>query len=126
MRLRVTVQWTETARKSLRSLPRKVRQGLIAKIDGLKNCDPREAHKPLLGPLQGCRSIKYSRYRAIYRTETQELVSGAVLVQVKVQIILTGIRKERDKKDVYEVAKRLVELGIISSKKIGDDESKAD
>jgi hypothetical protein len=54
------------------------------------------------------------------------LVSGAVLVQVKVQIILTGIRKERDKKDVYEVAKRLVELGIIPSKKIGDDESKAD
>ena len=33
-----------------------------------------------------------------------------------------GIRKERDKKDIYQVAKKLLELGLIPSLEAEEDE----
>ena len=63
--------------------------------------------------LEGYRSIKYSRYRVLFSTETEDLAGGDILVHVIVTVVLVGIRKARDKKDVYEVAKKLVALGII-------------
>jgi len=113
MKLRVTIQWTETARKSLKQLPPKVRRGIISKIDELYECDPRQVGKPLAGPLQGFRSLEYSRYRVIIHTETETIANGKESVHVKVQVVVAGLRKERDKHDVYQVAKKLVELGVI-------------
>ena len=113
MECRVTIRWTETAANALRSLPSAVRSGMIRKVDALAKCDPRELYKPLVGTLQGYRSIKYSRYRVLFSTETKDLAGGDILVHVIVNVVLVGIRKARDKKDVYEVAKKLVALGII-------------
>lgn len=115
MDIRVTIQWTETAKEKLKALPRKVRKGLVDKIDALSDpgVDPRNAHKPLVGPLQGLYRITYGRYRAVYSTETDHLASGDLLIRVIVRIVAVGIRKDGDKHDVYDLAKKLVEMGLI-------------
>jgi mRNA interferase RelE/StbE len=113
MTMRVTIQWTGAAKDGLKQLPIKVRRGIIAKIDDLYECDPFTTHKPLTGALKGCFSIKYSRYRAIYRAEKEDIANGDVLLHITVTMVAIGIRKERDKNDVYSLAKRLVDLGIV-------------
>ena len=63
---RIRIQWTDTAKKCLEKLPRKVRRGLLEKADALRECDdPRNVHKPLRGPLRGLYRITYARYRAV-------------------------------------------------------------
>jgi mRNA-degrading endonuclease RelE of RelBE toxin-antitoxin system len=109
MESRITIQWTETAKESLKSLPRKVRVGLLNKADDLMTGgDPRKYCKPLAGPLEGYYRIVYSRYRAIFTVEEEPLVSGDTLLHLKVIFIATGIRKEYDRNDVYRVALKLV------------------
>lgn len=111
MRYRVSIRWTTTAIESLRALPKKVRSGLIDKVDELLTCgDPREVHKPLVGPLAGYYSIKYSRYRAIYTVEEERVAGKGVSLHLQVTLIVTGKRKEYDKHDVYEVARKLAEM----------------
>jgi hypothetical protein len=95
---------------SLKSLPLKVRAGLLDKADDLKKSgDPRECRKPLTGPLQGYYRIVYSRYRAIFTVEEEPLAGGDVLLHLKVVFIVAGTRKEFDRNDVYRVARKLVE-----------------
>ena len=119
---RVTIQWTETAKQGLAKLPRKVRKGLLEKADLLYECDdPSTAHKPLVGPLQGYYRIGYSRYRAIYSVEKDTLPNGDILVYIKIRFVVVGIRKEGDKRDVYNFALRLLDLGVLEPDE--DDES---
>jgi mRNA-degrading endonuclease RelE of RelBE toxin-antitoxin system len=107
MNIRVRVQWTQTALKTLRKLPKKVQRGLLEKADELTQGDPRDAHKPLSGPLQGCYRITYGRYRAIYRIDEQRKAGGSLL-HLKVLFIVAGIRKEHDKNDIYRIAEKLM------------------
>jgi mRNA-degrading endonuclease RelE of RelBE toxin-antitoxin system len=110
MEVKVHVRWTETAKESLKRLPPKVRKGLLDKADELTHGpDPRERCKPLTGPLQGCYRIVYSRYRAIFSVREENLANGDQLLHLEVIFIVAGIRKEYDKKDIYRVAKKLVE-----------------
>lgn len=114
MERRVVIQWTDTAKNQLAKLPKKVRRGLLDKAGELRNvADPRKVYKPLVGPLQGYYRITYGRCRAIYAVKEDHLPSGDVLVYVRVIFIAVGQRKERDRKDVYAIAKKLVDLGII-------------
>ena len=110
MNVRVRIQWTQTALKSLRKLPKKVQRGLLEKADELMRYDPRRAHKPLTGPLQGCYRITYARYRAIYRVDEESKARGRTTVQLSVLFITAGIRKEHDRNDVYRLAEKLVRL----------------
>ena len=111
---RVRIQWTETAKNCLKRLPKKVRAGLLDKADELYTCsDPRQAHKPLVGPLAGYYRITYSRYRAIYSVETDEIANGDSLVTVTILFVAAGIRKEHSREDVYKVAQKIVEMGLI-------------
>lgn len=111
---RVTVHWTQTAKDALLKLPKKVRKGLFEKANELRNCsDPQNAHKPLVGPLKGYNRITYDRYRAIYKCQSETLASGDVHVHIFVYFVAAGIRKEGDKKDVYQFAKRLLALGVL-------------
>lgn len=117
MKRRVSIQWTETAKRSLASLPRKVRRGLLEKADELLTCDdPREASKPLVGPLSGYYRITYSRYRAIYSVEEERIANGDVLIHVKILFVAAGTRKEGDKNDVYQFAMKLLRMGVIEGK----------
>lgn len=110
MEFRVTIQWTETAKESLKKLPKKVRKGLLDKADKLTTCgDPRKCCKALTGPLQGYYRIVYSRYRAIFAVDEEPLANGDSLLHLKVVFIAAGIRKELDRNDVYRVARKLVE-----------------
>ncbi len=114
MARQVIVQWTETAKNQLAKLPPKVRRGLLNKASELRGCtDPRRAHKPLTGPLEGYFRITHGRYRAIYTVVDEKLASGAVVSCIRVLFVAAGQRKERDRKDIYRIAQRLVELGII-------------
>lgn len=112
---RVSIQWTDTAKASLKRLPKKAREGLLDKADELiASGDPEAVHKPLVGPLAGYRRITYGqRYRAIYRVDREELASGDVLLRIVVTFVLAGLRKDGDKKDVYALAQKLLRLGII-------------
>ncbi len=110
-RLKITIQWTDTAKNALPNLPKKVRHGLFQKIDALQEGDPRIGQKPLLGPLQGYYRVTYSRYRALFSAQEEELAKG--LLHIKVTVVLVGIRKADDKKNVYEIAKKLIKLGLI-------------
>lgn len=127
---RVTIQWTQTARDGLAKLPQKVRRGLLDKVNELRNAeDPSAVHKPLTGPLQGYHRITYSRYRAVYSVEKETLASGDILHHFKIRFVAVGIRKESDKKDVYRLAKKLLELGLIdgneaTDRNISEDENR--
>lgn len=112
MNVRVTIQWTETARAALAALPLKVRKGLLDKADELYHGgDPRQRHKPLQGPLQGCYRITYARYRAVYLVEEErDAASGEVVLHLRVLFIAAGVRRERDKNDIYKVAEKLVKF----------------
>lgn len=116
----VTIQWTKTARELLLEMPKKEARGIYRKIGELSDSDPRQAGKPLVGPFQGYRRVTYGRYRAIFRVDEEKLASGDALLQVKVTVVATGIRKEHDKKDVYKVAQKLFELGLIPPKVVDE------
>lgn len=113
MEQRVIVEWTETAKRQLSRLPPKVRKGLLRKAEDLRTTDPRLAHKPLVGPLKEYYRITYSRYRAVYSVRDDKLADGNVLITIHVRFVAAGIRKERSKEDVYRIAQKAVELGII-------------
>ncbi len=120
---RISIQWTETARRGLRNLPDRVRRGLLQKADTLYECDdPRRAFKPLVGPLQGYYAIKFSRYRAIYTVHDEQHVNGDTVCHIRIYFVAAGIRKDADKDDVYRLAQRLVDLGVLEPYKKNDDD----
>lgn len=113
-RRRVQIRWTSTAKELLKSLPEKVCEGLLNKADELYECsDPKRAHKPLTGSLQGYYRITYSRYRAIYTVEEAEVANGETVINITIIFVAAGKRQERSKRDVYKVAEKIVELGLI-------------
>lgn len=90
---------------------RREQQLLLARIEKLKH-DPDKQGKALSEDLIGYRSIRAvgQRYRIIYRIEED---------QILVVVVGIGRRKEGDKRDVYEVTKRLLAALIQES---GSDE----
>ena len=114
----IRIQWTATAIECLRKLPPKVQRGLVAKADELAlSGDPRH-HKPLVGPLQGYHRITYARYRAVYTVTDEAIRGGEQITTIIVTFIAAGKREERSKDDIYQVAKKLVEMGAIQPPEI--------
>ena len=95
------------AEKQLAALSdKRVQRGIERVIDGLE-VEPEKKGKALTANLKGLRSIRAvgQRYRIIYRVDTDA---------TKVFIVALGIRKEGDKTDIYALAKRLVQAGLLS------------
>jgi mRNA interferase RelE/StbE len=67
---------------------------------------PAQQGKPLVGELVGFRSVRAvgQRYRIVYRVERREVV---------VVIVVVRRRKASDKSDIYELAKKLLRLGLL-------------
>jgi mRNA interferase RelE/StbE len=84
---------------------RRVRNQIFKRISRLDN-DPEKQGKPLSAELANYRSVGAvgERYRIIYRVEEERVV---------VVVVAVGIRKAGDKKDVYELAKKLARLGLL-------------
>jgi len=100
-----SIRLTELATQMIKSVEATARSQIIRKIEQLKD-EPTLMGKPLLGPLQGFRTVRAAgqRYRIVYRVEDTEIV---------VIVVAIGIRKAGDKKDIYELMKKLVNTGII-------------
>ena len=83
----------------------RVREQIVGRAEKLAD-EPEKQGKALLGELAGLRSLRASgqRYRILYRVER-----GRVLVLV----IAVGIRKEADRRDVYELARKLFRARLI-------------
>lgn len=80
-------------------------QGKISQRIGELAQEPEKRGKPLTDELQGFWSLRAAaqRYRIIYRIENR---------RVEVIVIAIGLRKAGDRKDPYEIAKKLVRLQL--------------
>jgi mRNA interferase RelE/StbE len=101
-----TVRWRETAVKRLKTIHERRIQRAIHTRAGQFDHDPEQQGIALLGEFMGfCRvEAVGKRYRIIYRVERAE---GAVA------IVLAGLRKAGDKRDVYALAKKLLKQGLL-------------
>ena len=103
---RWTVGLTRYAELQLAAIKdRRVQDRLKASLRRLEY-EPELQGKPMIDELTGYRSLRAvgQRYRIIYRLEEEQVI---------VLVVALGIRKEGDKKDVYELAKKLVRLGLL-------------
>ena len=98
---------TPTALKLLSDISdRRIREKIAAVIDRLTE-DPEKQGKALLGELAGFRSIRAAqqRYRIIYQIRGNDVV---------VVIVAVGIRRDGAKDDIYNLAKKLFRLRLLS------------
>jgi mRNA interferase RelE/StbE len=94
------------AKKHLASIrDRRIQEGLKTSLRRLEY-EPEKQGKPLSDELAGYRSIRAvgQRYRILYKLEEEQVI---------VAVVALGIRKARDKKDVYELAMKLARLGLL-------------
>src|SRR5579859_1712268 len=94
------------AKKHLATIrDRRVQEGLKTSLRRLEY-EPEKQGKPLADELAGYRSLRAvgQRYRIIYKVNEN---------MVSVYVVALGIRKQGDKKDVYELAKKLARLGLL-------------
>lgn len=97
---------TPTGFKLLKAISdRRIREQIRDRIDGLAH-DPEQQGKPLREELAGFRSLRAvgQRYRILYRVERK---------QVLVLVVAVGIRKEGDRHDIYQIAKKLIRLRLV-------------
>lgn len=83
----------------------RIRESIAQRITSLRQ-KPDKQGKSMIGELEGFRSLRAvgQRYRILYKVQAQKVI---------VSIVALGIRKEGDKADVYELAKKLVRLGLL-------------
>lgn len=100
------VKWTATALEMVKAIAdRRIRAQIVARVEELTT-DPELAGKALVGELAGYRTIRAAgqRYRIIYRVERR---------LVTILIVAVGRRKEGDRKDIYELARRLLRQRLL-------------
>lgn len=103
MKYRILI--TATCLALIEKIPdKKIQRTIIDRIRGLSD-EPDKQGKRLVKDLSGFRSVHAAgRYRIIYKIEKQI---------VTVYILAAGIRKEGDKKDIYQIARKLLKAGLL-------------
>lgn len=104
--MRWSIDLTREAREQLLAISdRRIRETILKRIDQLAY-EPDKQGKPMRDELIGYRSIRAvgQRYRILYK-----LYEGRVTVLV----VALGIRKDGDKQDAYELAKKLKRQGLL-------------
>jgi mRNA interferase RelE/StbE len=104
--LTYVIQITPTALEMIKGVrDRRVNDLIQKRIDQLSK-DPDKQGKELHGDLWGYRCVRAvgQRYRILYR------VKGTA---VMVLVVAVGIRREKDKKDIYALAQKMIRLGLI-------------
>ena len=100
------VDLTQNAKMQLAAIKdRQVQDGLRSSLKRLEY-EPELQGKPLIDELASYRSVRAvgQRFRIIYRVDGE---------QVRVLVVTVGIRRDGDKKDVYQLAKKLIRLGLL-------------
>ena len=84
---------------------RRIQESIRQRINRLEY-EPDKQGKPMNDELIGYRSVRVvgQRYRILYTIEAE---------RVTVLVVALGIRKQGDKKDIYELAKKLLRLGLL-------------
>jgi mRNA interferase RelE/StbE len=104
------IEFTLQARKMLEDISdRRVREKIRGRIDGLKQ-EPGKKGKPLYEDLAGLRSLRAvgQRYRIIYQVKEERVI---------VVVMAVGLRKQGSSKDIYQLARKLVRLGLLEPRK---------
>ena len=96
---------TDTCLALIEKIPdKKIRRTILKRIEGLSE-EPDKQGKMLVKDLSGFRSIHAAgRYRIIYKVDKQTVI---------IYILAAGIRKQGDKKDIYKIAKKLLNAGLL-------------
>ncbi len=99
------IKLTKIAAENIERIDRKTAGQILNKIESLKE-DPFLLGKPLQGSLKEYRSVRAAgqRYRIIYKVLDDEII---------VIVVAVGIRKEGDKKDIYELMKKYIKTGLM-------------
>ncbi len=83
---------------------RKIQRTILDRIKKLAE-DPDKQGKKLVKDLAGFRSMHAAgRYRVIFKIDRQTII---------LYVLAVGIRKEGDKKDIYQIAKKLLNAGLL-------------
>lgn len=101
-----SIQTTPYAQNQLTSIKdTRIQEQIRKRIRALAD-DPDKQGKPLDDDLSDFRSVRTvkERYRIIYKVKKEEII---------VLVVMVGIRKEGDKKDVYALANKLARLGLL-------------
>ena len=103
------IKLTKIAAENIKGIDSKTQKQITNKIESLKE-EPLLLGKQLKGPLKELRSVRAAgqRYRIIYKVNQTEII---------VIIIAVGIRKDGDKKDIYELMKRFIKTGLLDEAK---------
>ena len=106
MRYRILI--TETCISLIKKLSeKKIQRTILDRIDQLSE-EPDKQGKYLVHDLSGFRSVHAAgRYRIIYKIDKKTVI---------VYVLVAGIRKEGDKKDIYKIAKKLLNAGLLDLK----------
>lgn len=103
--MKYTVRLTHQAKKMLAAISdKRVQTKLADRMEKLSQT-PEKQGKALLASLSGYRAVRAvgQRYRIIY-TIDDDIVT--------VLVVVIGIRKEKDKKDIYQLAKKLIQKNL--------------
>jgi mRNA interferase RelE/StbE len=83
---------------------KRIQAKIIDRIEGLKR-EPEKQGKMLVQNLAGFRSVHVAgRYRIVYEVDKSSRTVWA---------LAAGIRKEGNQKDIYKIAKKLLNLGLL-------------
>ncbi len=96
---------TDTCLRLIEKIPdRAIQRKIVDRIEKLSD-EPDKQGKKLVKDLSGFLSVHAAgRYRVIYKID-----KGTVIVYM----LEAGIRKEGDKKDIYRIAKKLLDAGLL-------------
>lgn len=106
--MKYEIKLTRTGLDLFSKIPdQRIKKTIAKQIDKLSR-DPEKQGKALKGELSGYRSIRAAgqRYRVIYQMDHTEKC---------VYISAVGLRKQGDKKDIYHLAKKLIQLRLLDS-----------
>jgi mRNA interferase RelE/StbE len=103
--LKYRVLITDTCLRLIEKIPdKKIQLSILDRIQKLSE-EPEEQGKKLVKDLAGFRSVHAAgRYRIIYKTDKRTVI---------IYVLAAGIRKEGDKKDIYKIAKKLLDAGLM-------------
>jgi mRNA interferase RelE/StbE len=99
------IELTKIAADNLKKIDQKTLGQILNKIESLKE-EPNLLGKQLKGPLKEFRSVRAAgqRYRIIYKVVENRII---------VIIVAVGLRKDGDKKDIYELMKKYIKTGLL-------------
>jgi mRNA interferase RelE/StbE len=103
--LKYRILITDTCLRLIEKIPdKKIQLSILDRIQKLSD-EPEKQGKKLVKDLAGFSSVHAAgRYRIIYKIEKRTVI---------IYVLAAGIRKEGDKKDIYKIAKKLLDAGLM-------------